>query len=457
MDFDETEISSREKRIPHNLEAEASVLGSLLLYPERLDIIRGLISPEDFYSEQYKVIFTAIVDMSDASEPIDDLTLKETLAKREQLDIAGGAVMLAELVSSVPNSSNLTYYSQIVKEKSVLRRLILASTEILEEAYAANKPAENVLDWAEHQIYQVAEQGAGADVSSFKEVIRSAMEQIEFLAAQDDNGPTTGVATEFHQLDQMTGGFHGSELIIIAGRPSMGKSTFALNILSNVAIKQGKPCALFSIEMSKENIARNMICSYGRFAGHNVRTGNLRAEEWERLGMVAGEMSKAPLFIDDTAAITLGELRGKCRRMKRQGGLELVAIDYLQLMQGPGRGREQNRQQEISEISRGLKALARELNVPVIALSQLNRGVEDRADHKPMLSDLRESGAIEQDADLVCLLHRPSYYTQDEEDKTAQVIIAKQRNGPTGTVELIFRNEQMRFENKSTHADEEYV
>ncbi|MHC4870566.1 MAG: replicative DNA helicase [Planctomycetota bacterium] len=448
---------SEERTIPHNLEAEAGVLGSLLLYPERLDIIRGLISDDDFYSEQYKIIFSALVDMSDASLPVDELTLKDHLTKKEQLDAAGGTLMLADLAGAVPNSANLSYYAQIVREKSVLRRLILASTEILDEAYSAGKPADEVLDWSEHQIYQIAEHGTSSEISSFKEILRSAMEQLEQLAAREDTGSTTGVATDFHQLDQMTGGFHGSELIIVAGRPSMGKSTFVLNILANVAIKQGKPCALFSIEMSKENIARNMLCSYGKFAGHNVRTGHLRGEEWERLGLVAGEMAKAPLFIDDTAAISLGELRGKCRRMKRQTGLELVAIDYLQLMQGPGRGREQNRQQEISEISRGLKALSRELDVPVIALSQLNRGVEDRADHKPMLSDLRESGAIEQDADLVCLLHRPSYYTQDEEDKTAQVIIAKQRNGPTGTVELIFINEQMRFENISTHGDDEYI
>lgn len=453
----EVPVEVSDKAVPHNLEAEAGVLGSLLLYPERLDLIRGMVNPEDFYSEQYKIIFSAIVEMSDASMPIDELTLKEELTKRGKLDIVGGVVTLSELTAAVPNSANLTYYAQIVREKAILRRLILVSTDILETAYTAEKPADEVLDWSEHQIYQVAERGALSEITTFKDVLRSAMEQLEQLAAREDTGPTTGVATEFHQLDQMTGGFHGSELIIVAGRPSMGKSTFVLNVLANVAIRQNKPCALFSIEMSKENIARNMLCSYGKFPGHNVRTGRLRSEEWERLGLVAGEMAKAPLFIDDTAAISLGELRGKCRRMKRQGGLELVAIDYLQLMQGPSRGREQNRQQEISEISRGLKALARELDVPVIALSQLNRGVEDRADHRPMLSDLRESGAIEQDADLVCLLHRPSYYTQDEEDKTAQVIIAKQRNGPTGTVELVFVNEQMRFENISTHGDEEYM
>jgi replicative DNA helicase len=443
------------RTMPHNLEAEAGVLGSLMLFPERVDLIRGVIEPEDFYSQAYGIIFSALLDMTDQSRPVDELTMREELSKRDQLDIVGGPAVLAELTSSVPNSANLNYYADIVKEKAVLRKLISASTGILEESYTAQRPADEILDWSEHQIYQVAEHGSAREVFTFKEVAKTTMMQLEALAKREDDGSIVGVATDFHQLDHYTGGLHGSELVIIAARPSMGKSTFTLNLAANVAFEQKRPVAIFSLEMSKENIARNMMCAYAKIQGQNMRNGRLRDEEWSRLALAVGEMSEAPLYIDDTPAISLGELRGKCRRMKRRFGLDMVAIDYLQLMRGPSRGRDNNRQQEISEISRGLKELARELDVPVIALSQLNRGVEDRADHKPMLSDLRESGAIEQDADLVMLIHRPSYYTQDETDNTAQIIIAKQRNGPTGTVELVFIREQMRFENISLHTDDE--
>lgn len=445
-----------DRALPHSLQAEEGVLGSLLLYPERLDLIRGILEDSDFYSEPYGMVFQAVSDLSDQSQPIDAVTLGEELTRRGQYDIVGGAAALASLSAAVPNSANLEYYAEIVRDKAKARRLIQVATEILEETYAGERNADDLAGWAEHEVMTVSERGARRDAASLKDSLKAAMTEIEALHSREDKGGVTGIATDFHRLDQLMGGLQRSELIIVAGRPSMGKSTFVLNILTKVGAEQHKPCVLFSLEMSKENIARNMLCAYSGLNSQRVRTGRLNKEEWVKLGMNVGALSEAPIFIDDTPGIGLPELRGKCRRLKRAHGIDLIVIDYLQLMTGPQRARDSSRQQEISEISRGLKALARELDVPLIALSQLNRSVEDRADHRPMLSDLRESGAIEQDADVVMLLHRPAYYTKDSEDKTATVIIAKQRNGPTDDVDLTFLADKMRFENQSLRNETEF-
>jgi replicative DNA helicase len=393
--------------------------------------------------------------MTDNRQPIDAVTLGEELTRRGQFDIVGGAVGLADLTAAVPNSANLEYYASIVRDRAKLRRLLRATTEILEEAYRGEQAADAVTDWAESQLLAVADFGSTHDTVSLKDAVTESLKALEQLASRDLHGGITGLPTDFHQLDQMLGGLHESELIIIAGRPSMGKSTFALNVLSRVGVEQERPCALFTLEMSKENIAQNMLCAHSRLPAQKVRTGRLSGDEYGVLGLSAGTLTQAPVFIDDTPGITLGELRGKCRRLQRAHGIELVAVDYLQLITGEMRGREINRQQEISEISRGLKHLARELKIPVIALSQLNRGVADRAGHRPMLSDLRESGAIEQDADVVLLLHRPEYYDENDSPGEAEIIIAKQRNGPTGTVRVTFIKDQMRFENTSLHDESE--
>ncbi|MFH0910986.1 MAG: replicative DNA helicase [Planctomycetota bacterium] len=443
-----------ERQMPHNLEAEAGVLGCLLLYPDRADFIRGSLEADDFYSEPYGAVFQAILDMTDGGRPVDPLTLREELDRRQQLDLVGGAAAIAELSSSVPNSANLEYYADIVRNKAKLRRLIQATTELLEESYRAERSADDMADWAEHLIFEISERGARREAALLKDVVKAAYHELETLSQRGEKNLTTGLATDYHELDRLMAGLHKSEFIVIAGRPSMGKTTLALNLLARIGVEQKVPSALFTLEMSKENIARNMLCATSRVNGERMRSARLSQEDWGRLIMGSDRLSQAPVYIDDTPAITLGELRGKCRRLRRQRKVELVIVDYLQLMQGPGRAREPNRQQEISEISRGLKAIARELDIPVVALSQLNRAVEGRADHKPILSDLRESGAIEQDADVVLLLHRPSYYNEGEDEGLVQVIIAKQRNGPTGVIKLTFISEQLRFENLSAHAEE---
>jgi len=444
-----------ERGVPHSLEAEAGGLGSLLLYPDRCDLVRGSLQAEDFYSAPYGMVYAAVLEMSDQRQPVDTLTLGEELTRRGQFDMVGGVAGLMELSAAVPNSANLEYYAQIVRDRAKQRRLLGAATEILEEAYRGERTADDLAEWAEHLVYQVNDLGSDRDAVSLKDALKGAVHALEQLQTRDTSGGITGIATDYHTLDQMLGGLHPSELIIVAGRPSMGKSTFVLNVLTRIGVEQERPCAMFSLEMSKENIAQNMLCAHSRLSAQKVRTGRLSSEEWGTLGLNVGTLSQAPIYIDDTPGIGLGELRGKCRRMKRAHGLDLVAVDYLQLMTAPTRGRDQNRQQEISEISRGLKALARELDVPLIALSQLNRGVEDRADHVPMLSDLRESGALEQDADVVMLLHRPDYYKEDDRPGEADVIVAKQRNGPTGKAALTFVKDQMRFENRSLHDERE--
>ncbi len=444
-----------EREMPHSLEAEGGVLGSLLLYPERTDLIRGVIEADDFFSQPYGKVFQALLDMTDQGQPVDVLTLREELSRRGQLDLVGGPAALAELTSGVPNSANLLYYAQLVRDKAKLRRLVRTATEVLEAAYKAERPADEVADWAEHLIFELGERGSLREAAPIQDVLKTAYHELEVLSQRDEGELTTGLATDYYELDRLLSGLQKSEFIVVAGRPSMGKSTLALNILHRVGVQQKVPSALFTLEMTKESIARNMLCASSRVDGARMRNGRLNEEDWTRLTRAADQLSQAPIFIDDTPSISLGELRGKCRRLHRQHQVGLVIIDYLQLMQGPPQGREINRQQEISDISRGLKAIARELDVPLVALSQLNRSVEGRADHKPILSDLRESGAIEQDADVVLLLHRPSYYNPDDEPGIAHVVVAKQRNGPTGEIQLQFQNEQMRFENLSAHQDDE--
>ncbi|MBN1257557.1 MAG: replicative DNA helicase, partial [Planctomycetes bacterium] len=365
-----TELISPERTIPHSLEAEAGVLGSLLIYPERIDLIRGVIEAGDYYSEAYGMVFQAIVDMCDAHQPVDSLTLAEELSRRGQYDIIGGDTGLAALAAAVPNSANLEFYAEIVRDRAKSRRLLRATTEIISEAHKCERAADDLTDWAEHIIYQVSDTGSQRDAVSLKDALKSTMAALEALHERDVSSGITGLATDYHQLDFMLGGLHQSELIIVAGRPSMGKSTLALNLLTHIGTQHKQPCALFTLEMSKENIAQNMLCAYGRLPAQKVRTGQLGGEQWAQLGLSIDSLSQAPIFIDDSPGISLGELRGKCRRLKRAHNIQLIAIDYLQLMSGPMHGRDSNRQQEISEISRGLKALARELEVPVIAVSQ---------------------------------------------------------------------------------------
>jgi replicative DNA helicase len=380
------------------------------------------------------------------------VTLIEELKKEGSLDDLGGPGCIAGLASSVPTAANIAHYARIVKEKYILRSLINTSTNIIQESYESGVDVDNLLDRAERLIFDITQDKIEGKMVSLKEMVRSSIEMIDNLYQKKEN--VTGIPTGFHELDIMTAGLQPSDLIVIAGRPSMGKSALASSLTEHVGVVEKMPVGFFSLEMAKEQLVQRMLCSHARVNAHKVRTGFLSQSDWPRLVSAAGRLSEAPIFIDDTPAISILELRAKARRLKAQHDIKLVIVDYLQLMQGPARS--ENRQQEISEISRSLKALARELNVPLIAISQLSRAVEQRSDHRPQLSDLRESGAIEQDADVVILLLREEYYNQTEENKgIADIIIAKQRNGPVDTLKLTFINEYMRFENLSKR--EEFI
>lgn len=428
---------------PYSLEAEQSVLGSMMIDKEAIAAASEILTSDDFYSDGHKEIYNAILSMYEQGEPVDLITLTETLRQRGTLE-GIGAAYITELSMVVPSTANVKYYIRIVEEKAILRRLIKASNDIIKDSYEAQQEVDIILDEAEKRIFKISERRSRADFEPIKVALLDAYAQIEELSK--NKGKIVGVPTGFTDFDLMTAGLHPSDFILIAARPSMGKTSFALNIAQYAAVNEGIPVAIFSLEMSQSQLVQRMLSSEANVELQKVRTGTLDDTDWIKLVQAAGPLSKAPIFIDDTPGISVMEMRSKARRLKLEHGLGMVVIDYLQLMSG--RGRVENRQQEISEISRSLKALARELDVPVVTLSQLSRAPEARTDHRPMLSDLRESGAIEQDADVVVFLYRDEYYNPDtERQNIAEAIIAKQRNGPTGTVELVWLGQFTRFAN----------
>ncbi len=434
-----------ERVPPQNLEAEMAVLGCMLIEEDAIALAIEHLSAADFYKEAHKTIYATIVVLYDARKAVDLITLVEKLKNDNVLEAVGGASYLAGLTNVVPTAANVAHYARIVKEKNILRLLISHATQIVTEAYETEDEVTDVLDRAERAIFEIAERRVGeAGFFPIKDLVKDSMEVIDRL--HQNKKHVTGVATGFTDFDMLTAGLQPSDLIIIAGRPSMGKSSFAINLLEHASVEEKIPVAFFSLEMAKEQLVQRLLCAQARVDAHKVRTGFLSTDDWRALADAAGRLSEAKFFIDDTPGISVLELRAKARRLKAQHDIKLFALDYLQLMRG-SYGAE-NRQQEISEISRSLKALARELNVPIIGISQLSRAVESRTDHRPQLSDLRESGAIEQDADVVVLLIREEYYNPTEQNRgLAEVIIAKQRNGAVGSVKLAFVREYTRFEN----------
>ncbi len=426
---------------PQNIEAEQSVLGSMLLSRDAIIDVSEIIKADDFYKESHKKLFDVMMEMFEKDIPVDLVTVVDELRKRNMLEAVGGIDYIASLSSNVITTANVSYYAKLIKEKATLRRLIEASSEIMELSYEGDD-VETVLDIAEQKIFDIAQGRNTTNFSPIKDVLMNTFYKIEEL--YKNKGQLTGIPSGFPDLDLKTAGFQPSDFILVAARPSMGKTSFALNIAQNAALLTGLPVAIFSLEMSKEQLVNRLICSTANIDSQKLRKGNLDEDDWMKLAAAMTPLSKASIYIDDTPGIGVMDIRAKCRRLKLEKGLGLVMIDYLQLMQG--RGRAENRQQEISEISRSLKSLARELNVPVITLSQLSRAPESRSDHRPILSDLRESGAIEQDADIVMFLYRDDYYHKDSEKKNiAEVIIAKHRNGPTGTVELLWLAQYTKF------------
>ncbi|MFX3618580.1 MAG: replicative DNA helicase [Sporolactobacillus sp.] len=440
---------------PNNLEAEQAVLGAIFLEPSLIITASEDLVPEDFYRTSHQLIFSVMLDLSERNEPVDVVTVTNALQSARHLEEIGGVSYLAELAESVPTAANLSYYCRIVAEKALLRRLIRTATQIVSEGYTREEEVENILDDAERKILDVAERQRTGEFQPIKDVLVETYDNIELL--QSRKGDVTGTATGFIELDHMTAGFQKSELIIVAARPSVGKTAFALNIAQNVATKNDANVAIFSLEMGAQQLAMRMLCAEGNLDAQKLRTGRLEDEDWQKLTMAMGSLSRTGIYIDDSPGIRVNDIRAKCRRLKLDKGLDLVVIDYLQLILGSsGAGRQENRQQEVSEISRTLKAMARELDVPVIALSQLSRGVESRQDKRPMMSDIRESGSIEQDADVVAFLYRDDYYNKESEKQNIiEIIIAKQRNGPVGTVELAFIKEYNKFVNLDRkHQDE---
>jgi replicative DNA helicase len=434
---------------PHSIEAEQAVLGGLMLSNDAWDTIADRICEEDFYRRDHRLIFRAIADLANHEKPRDVVTLSEWLTQRNELEQAGGMVYLGTLAKDTPSAANIKAYADIVRQRSVLRQLIETSEEIAGSAYEpGDRSIKDILDDAERRVFKIAEQGAMGRKSfqNIKDLLTQAVDRIDELFNNDN--PITGVATGFDKFDELTSGLQRSDLIVVAGRPSMGKTSFVMNIAENAAIKQKLPVAVFSMEMAGEQLAMRMISSLGRINQQNLRTGRLEDSDWPRITSAISMLSEAPLFVDDTPALSPTDLRAKARRIKREHGLGLVVVDYLQLMGVPQN--KENRATEISEISRSLKALAKELNVPVMALSQLNRSLEQRPDKRPVMSDLRESGAIEQDADVIAFIYRDEVYNEDSPEKgTAEILIRKQRNGPTGMCRLTFLGQYTKFENYS--------
>ena len=433
---------------PQSIEAEQSVLGAILLENEALIKAIELLQVDDFYRESHRQIYGAMIGLYEKNTPVDQITLTEHLKQKNKLAEVGGLSYVAELADTIPTAANIEYYAKIVRQKAILRNLIASATGIVAKATSGEENIEDILDFSEKTIFQISEQQIKPSYYPLKSILQSTFKSIERL--YEKKQLITGVPTGFADLDEKTSGFQPSDLIIIAGRPSMGKTAFCLNIAQYAATVEKVPTVIFSLEMSKEQLALRMLCSEARIDNHKLRSGHIAENEWGKLTMAAGRLSEASLFIDDTPGMSVFEMRAKARRLKAEHGLGMIIIDYMQLMSG-SKTRADSREQEISEISRSLKALAKELNVPVLALSQLNRRLEDRTDKKPQMSDLRESGAIEQDADVILFIYREEVYHRDSEEAKgkAEVIIGKQRNGPIGDIPLTFINEYTRFESRS--------
>lgn len=433
---------------PQNIEAEQAVLGAMLIEREAISKVAEFLRPEDCYREAHRLIFNAMLELFNKNDAVDMVTVIEFLRKGDKLEAAGGISYITSLANSVPTAANVLYHAKIVEEKALLRQLINAATNIATLGYEASEEVTTILDTAEKTILAVSSRKAGGEFTPIKTIIFDAFTKIEQLYAS--KGSITGLSTGFKDLDRLTSGLQPSDLILIAARPSMGKTAFVLNIAQHIGIKEKKAVAFFSLEMSKEQLVQRMLCAESTIDSQRLRIGELEPNDWTKLVAGADRLSSAPIFIDDTSGITVMEMRSKARRLKIEYDLQLIIIDYLQLMQGSSKKGSENRQQEISEISRSLKGLAREIGVPVIALSQLSRSVESRQVKKPMLSDLRESGSLEQDADIVAFLYRDDYYNPDSEQKNiTEVIIAKHRNGPVDTIQLFFHKQFTKFSDLS--------
>lgn len=429
---------------PHSKEAEQSILGSILQQPNSLPKIVNSVSAEDFYFTAHKTIFEGLVALFDRNEPQDLITINHHLKKNGRLEASGGPAYLASLSDQVPLASNLVYYAKIVREKSILRQLIATTSEIGARCYDEKDEVEKLLDEVEQTVFDISRDQVGSYFQPLNQIVSSTFEKVTTLAERKEL--ITGVPTGFEQFDKLTSGLQASDLIIMAGRPSMGKTALAMNMVQNTALYHNTGVGVFSLEMSNTQLGLRLLCAQSRVDAHDLRTGFIKDQDWPKLTRAAGELSKAPIFIDDTPSLSVLEMRAKARRLKSEHNIGLVVVDYLQLM----KGRAESREQEISEISRSLKAMAKELDIPVIALSQLNRGLESRTDKRPQLADLRESGAIEQDADVICFIYRDEVYNKSEDNPRqglAEVIIGKQRNGPTGTVEMAFIGKYTTFEN----------
>ena len=431
--------------LPHSIEAEQSVIGSMIMDREAIVVASELITGDDFYNKQYGVLFETMVELNENGKPVDLVTLQDKLKEKDVPSEVSSLEFIRDIITAVPTSANIRYYANIVAEKSILRKMIRLNEEIQNLCYSGKESMEFILEDAEKRIFDLVQKRNSGEFVPIRQVVMNALKKIE--AASKNDGSVTGVATGFLDLDFRTSGMQPADLVLIAARPSMGKTAFVLNIAQHVAFKLQETVAIFSLEMSKEQLVNRMFSLESNVDAQKLRNGNLNDSEWEKLIESAGVIGKSNLIIDDTPGISISELRSKCRKFKLEHNLKMIIIDYLQLMSGSGRS--ESRQQEISEISRSLKSLARELNVPVLALSQLSRAVEQRPDKRPMMSDLRESGAIEQDADVIMFIYRDDYYNKDSDKKgISEIIIGKQRNGPIGTVELVWLAEYTKFANK---------
>ncbi|HEY7090035.1 MAG TPA: replicative DNA helicase [Tepidisphaeraceae bacterium] len=442
------QLASQFDRLPpSSIDAEQCLLASMMLDKEAIGQCIQIVERDSFYQTDHQIIFDILIKLYEQNRPIDAVIVREELLKRQLLEEVGGAAYLGQLLGMVPSAAHAQHYAGIVREKSLLRQLIAASNDILRDAYSPHEKADIIVDRSEHRIFEIAEKRIGGSLVPLEGVLHEVYEMIEEKGRR-------GLETDFQEIDDMLNGLQNGEMIIVAARPSMGKTAIAMNMVENIAANHRLPCAVFSLEMSKQQLAQRMLCSRAGIDAQKVRKGMLSAEEFRKLAAVVVELSKAPIWVDDSPGLTVLELRAKARRLKRQHDIKLLMIDYLQLMDNPG---PESRQQQISEISRGIKAVSRELEIPVIALSQLNRMAEGRDGHRPRMSDLRESGSIEQDADVIMLLHREDYYRMSEPDfvpdNIAEVIIAKQRNGPTGTVKLTFDNRTTTFRNLAAQID----
>ena len=444
--FYEMEESLIKSILPHSIEAEQSVIGSMILDRDAILVASEILTSDDFYQSQYGIIFDAMVELFNEGKPVDLVTLQNRLREKDVPPEISSMEFVRDLLNAVPTSANVRHYANIVSEKAVLRRLIKLTEEIENDCYLNKEPVEVIMEETEKKMFQLLGQRNSGDFMPIRQVVINTLENIE--RASKTKGNVTGIPTGFTDLDYKTSGLQNSDFILIAARPSMGKTAFVLNIAQYMAFKKDKAVAIFSLEMSREQLMNRLLSMESKVDSQHLRTGNLKDDEWSKLIESAGMIGESRLMIDDTPGISIGEMRSKCRKYKLEHGLDIIIIDYLQLMSGSGKSSSESRQQEISDISRSLKALARELNVPVVALSQLSRAVEQRTDHRPMLSDLRESGAIEQDADVVMFIYRDDYYNKDSENKgIAEIIIAKQRNGPIGTVNLVWLPDYTKFAN----------